>query len=224
MALCDPETRPLTNNMNEKIIATGIAALADVDNDIAHAVNQLGIPLPRIRPTGFEAFLSTIVSQQISIKAAQAIMGRVITLLPEVSAQALISQDDLSLRTAGLSLRKIDYAKGLAEAVITGRFDIDSLALMSDAQVIKSITSLRGFGRWSAEIYLLLCLKRQDIFPADDLALLEALKRLKNLPTRPSPKQARDLTVHWAPWRSVGSLLLWDYYREATARPAAESG
>ncbi|MEH6824630.1 MAG: DNA-3-methyladenine glycosylase 2 family protein [Motiliproteus sp.] len=202
--------------MNEQIIATGIAALADVDNDIAQAVDQLGIPSPRIRPAGFEAFLSAIISQQISTTAARAIMGRVITLMPVISAQALLSQNDLALRTAGLSFRKIEYAKGLADAVITGRFDIDSLGAMSDTEAIKAITSLRGFGRWSADIYLLLSLKRQDIFPADDLALLEALKRLKRLPTRPTPKQARELISHWAPWRSVGSLLLWDYYRKAT--------
>jgi DNA-3-methyladenine glycosylase II len=202
--------------MNQQIIATGIAALADVDNDIAQAVNQLGIPSPRNRPAGFEAFLSAIVSQQISTNAARAIMGRIMALLPEISAQALLSQDDLALRTAGLSYRKIEYAKGLAEAVETGRFDIDSLRAMSNAEAITAITSLRGFGRWSADIYLLLSLKRQDIFPADDLALLEALKRLKKLPTRPSSKQARELIAHWAPWRSVGSLLLWDYYRETT--------
>ncbi|MEH6473560.1 MAG: hypothetical protein V7752_20240 [Halopseudomonas sp.] len=208
--------------MTQQIIATGIAALADVDNDIAQAVDQLGIPSPRIRPAEFEAFLLAIVSQQISTPAARAIMGRVMTLLPEISAQALLSQDDFSLRNAGLSLRKIEYAKGLAAAVVTGRFDIDSLAAMDDAEAIKVITSLRGFGRWSAEIYLLLSLKRPDIFPADDLALLDALKRLKKLPARPSPKQARDLIAHWAPWRSVGSLLLWDYYRETTMKTAQQ--
>ncbi len=204
--------------MNEQLIATGITALAEVDNDIARAVGQLGIPAPRNRPVGFAAFLSAIVSQQISIHSAQAIMGRVVTLLPELSAQALLAQDEHSLRSAGLSSRKIEYAKGLADAVVTGRFDIDSLAMMNDAQAIRAITALRGLGRWSAEIYLLFSLKRQDIFPADDLALLEALKRLKRLATRPTPTQARELTAHWAPWRSIGSLLLWDYYREATIR------
>ncbi|MDP1466131.1 hypothetical protein Q6331_31010, partial [Klebsiella pneumoniae] len=70
-------------------------------------------------------------------------------------------------------------------------------------------------GRWSAEIYLMFSLKRSDIFPADDLALLFALGRLKGLSARPTPKQARDLVEHWSPWRSVGSLFLWHYYRGA---------
>ncbi|MCG8427333.1 MAG: hypothetical protein MI754_08265 [Chromatiales bacterium] len=203
--------------MNREFIATGMAALAEIDQDVAQAFENLGPPPPRIRPKGFETFLATIVSQQISTEAAKAIMGRVKQLLPEASAEALLSVDDQALREAGLSFRKIEYAKGLAEAAQSGRFDIDGLEVMSDSDAIDSITALRGFGRWSAEIYLMFSLKRPDIFPADDLALQVALGRLKKLPEKPTPKQARDLIAHWAPWRSVGSLFLWHYYRGAPA-------
>jgi DNA-3-methyladenine glycosylase II len=88
---------------------------------------------------------------------------------------------------------------------------------MDDATAIQAITALRGFGRWSAEIYLMFSLKRADIFPADDLALRVALGRLKGLEQRPTPGQARALVEHWAPWRSVGALFLWHYYRGAPA-------
>ncbi|MES9856248.1 MAG: hypothetical protein ABW166_06565 [Sedimenticola sp.] len=117
----------------------------------------------------------------------------------------------------GLSYRKIEYTKSLAEAVHAGRFNIDGLELMTDEEAIAEITTLRGFGRWSAEIYLMFSLNRQDVFPADDLALQVALGRLKKLPGKPTPKQARDLIAHWTPWRSVGSLFLWHYYRGAPA-------
>ncbi len=201
--------------MNKQTIASGMSALAGVDEDVARALDAIGPPPPRLRPQGFETFLSTIVSQQISKAAAAVIMGRVVKLLPAVSPQALLSVEDQLLRTAGLSLRKVEYAKGLAEAVVSGRFDIDGLAAMSDAEAIAAITALRGFGRWSAEIYLMFSLQRQDIFPADDLALQVALGRLKQLPNKPTAKAARDLIEHWSPWRSVGSLFLWHYYRGA---------
>jgi len=114
-----------------------------------------------------------------------------------------------------MSFRKIEYAKGLAEAQLAGTFDAEGLDQLSDEKVIESITALRGFGRWSAEIYLMFSLGRQDVFPADDLAIQVALGRLKGLEKKPTPKQARDLIEHWAPWRSVGSLFLWHYYRGA---------
>ncbi|WP_250655786.1 DNA-3-methyladenine glycosylase family protein [Alkalimarinus coralli] len=203
--------------MDAELINEGMNALAKIDRDVAEAYERLGAPAPRIRPKGFETFLSTIVSQQISTEAAQTILGRVKSILPDMSADALLTVADQDLRQAGLSFRKIEYAKGLAEAVYQGHFDVDGLEQMTDEEAITEITALRGFGRWSAEIYLMFSLNRRDIFPADDLALQVALGRLKQLTDKPTPKQARALIEHWAPWRSVGSLFLWHYYRGAPA-------
>lgn len=203
--------------MNTETIADSMATLAELDADIAHAYAQIGAPAPRHRPPGFETFLSTIVSQQISTEAARAIMGRVVACLPEVSAHGILDVDDQLLRQAGLSFRKIEYAKGLAGAMVSGAFDMDSLNTLSDEDAIQAITTLRGFGRWSAEIYLMFSLGREDIFPADDLALQIALQRLKKIPERLTPKRARGLVSHWSPCRSAGSLFLWHYYRGAPA-------
>jgi len=203
--------------MDEQQIATGMAALAAVDPDLASAFAQLGAPPPRQRPAGFETLVATLVSQQISTAAARAIMARVNALLPQLTPAALLALEPQQLRAAGLSLRKIEYARGLAQAVVTERFPIARLPALSDADAIEQITALRGFGCWSAEIYLMFSLRRADIFPADDLALLAALGRLKGLDARPTPKQARELTAHWSPWRSVGALFLWHYYHGAPA-------
>ncbi|MCL6414156.1 DNA-3-methyladenine glycosylase 2 family protein [Aestuariirhabdus sp. Z084] len=201
--------------MNKRQIAADLALLVTRDSQLANALAQVGPPPPRNRPAGFETFLSTIVSQQISTEAARAILGRVTALMPELSAPALLKLNSQDLRDAGLSFRKIEYAQGLAAAIVNGEFDIDALAQLDDADAIKAITALRGFGRWSAEIYLMFSLKRRDIFPADDLALLIALGRLKQLPGKPTPAQARELTTHWAPMRTTGALFLWHYYRGA---------
>lgn len=202
--------------MIDKIqIAQGLEALSDVDTDLAEAYALIGAPEPRVRPTGFSAFLSIIIGQQVSTEAANAIRGRVEALLGDVSAERVIAVEDQALREAGMSFRKIEYAKGLAAAQLEGTFDAEGLSKLTDEEVIASITALRGFGRWSAEIYLMFSLGRQDVFPADDLAIQVALGRLKGLEKKPTPKQARDLIEHWAPWRSVGALFLWHYYRGA---------
>lgn len=198
--------------MDEQVIADGLEALSAVDGDLSQALALVGSPPPRTRPSGFSAFLAIIIGQQVSTSAANAIRGRVEALLPNVDAASVMATETEALRTAGMSYRKIEYAKGLAEAQLNGTFDAEKL---SDDEVIESITALRGFGRWSAEIYLMFSLQRQDVFPADDLAILVALGRLKGLEKKPTPKQARLLVEHWQPYRSVGSLFLWHYYRGA---------
>ncbi|MCZ0927561.1 DNA-3-methyladenine glycosylase 2 family protein [Halomonas janggokensis] len=199
--------------MTPDTIKEAMQALASADRDIGRAYPLVGAPAPRQRDQGFATFFSTIVSQQLSTEAARAIMSRVNTLLPELHAQAVMDVEGQALRDAGLSWRKIEYAKGLAEAELAGTFSADGLEQLSDDEAIAAITQLRGFGRWSAEIYLMFSLKRLDIFPADDLALRVALGRLKGMDDKPTPRQARQLVEHWSPWRSVGSLFLWHYYR-----------
>lgn len=201
--------------MDKRAINRGMKALAAVDAEVADALEQFGPPAPRLRPAGFETLLAIIVSQQISTEAARAILGRVKALMPAVSADGLLALDDDALRAAGMSYRKIDYARTLAQAVADGDFDVDGLAQQADGEVVAAISSLRGFGRWSAEIYLMFSLRRRDVFPADDLALQIALGRLKGLDGKPTPRQARELVDHWTPWRSVGALFLWHYYRGA---------
>ncbi len=200
--------------MNHAHIKEALQGIADIDKDVAAVLNNIGYPEPRIRPAGFETFLNTIVSQQISLKAAETIWGRVCSLMPKVDAGNLLALPDTALREAGMSQRKMEYAQGLANAIMQGSFDPEALRTMSDQDAITAITNLRGFGRWSAEIYLMFSLRREDIFPADDLILLTSLQKLKHLPERPTPKKARDMIAHWSPWRSAGSLLLWHIHHQ----------
>jgi len=201
--------------MDEQHIEHALFALADIDDDIAKSLSEIGLPSPRVRPAGFETFLNTIVSQQISTKAAETIWGRVSSLMLNINAETLLTIPDTLLREAGLSQRKMEYAQGLATAIVTGDFNPKALTTMSDSNAIDAITQIRGFGRWSAEIYLMFSLQRQDIFPADDLILLTSLQKIKNLPERPTPKKARELIQHWSPWRSTGSLFLWHYHHQS---------
>lgn len=201
--------------MDQKQVINNIDNIACIDADVASAVVSLGYPQPRIRPQGFETFFSTIVGQQISTEAAAAIMQRVRDLLPRLDASSLLNLPEGALREAGLSTRKVEYAQGLANAILDGDFVPEDLQAMENKEAIRAITALRGLGVWSAEIYLMFSLQRDDIFPADDLALQVALQRLKGLTKRPTQREARTLIEHWSPWRSAGSLFLWHYYRGA---------
>ena len=201
--------------MDQSRIKRDLDKLALLDPDLQRGLDLVKYPRPRIREQGFDTLLSTIVSQQISTEAAASIMRRVRVLLPDMSAAAVLCLPAGALRDAGLSLRKVEYVEGLAQAMVEERFDPSKLEAMDDQTAIKAITSLRGFGPWSAEIYLMFSLQRGDIFPAGDLALRIALQKLKGIDTPLDEKQSRELVAPWSPYRSAGSLFLWHYYRGA---------
>lgn len=198
--------------MNKETIKQGVDAIALVDKDVAAALAIYSYPEPRIRAAGIETFFSIVVGQQLSTHAAAAIMARARELLPELTAQSILSKTDEKLGSIGLSKQKITYVKGMAQAILNKKFDPDALQYLDNKTAIQTITALKGFGPWSAEIYLMFSLQRQDIFPSGDLALLIGLQKLKGLDEKPTPKEAQEIIKHWSPWRSVGSLFLWHYY------------
>jgi DNA-3-methyladenine glycosylase II len=197
-------------------LEAGLDALAEGDAEVRAALERLGRPAPRVRPPGFATLLRIVTAQQVSTHAASAIWRRLETRLGVVTPDALLAVPVADLRAAGLSARKAGYATGLARAVADGTLDLDALAHAEDETVVAAITALKGFGRWSAEIYLLFALGRADAFPADDLALRLALGRLKNVEARPATSSARALVAPWAPYRGCGAIFLWHYHGGAT--------
>ena len=200
--------------MNKNSIKKGIDAIALKDKEVNRALIKIGYPEDRKWPDGFETFVSIIVSQQLSTKAADAILKRINQLLPDLTPEKLLAKRAATLRKTGLSERKVEYLRGLSLAIKKDEFSPEALKKMSDEAAIKSICSLHGLGEWSAEIYLIFSLGRKDIFPANDLALQIALQKLKNLSEKPTPKTARKIIEHWSPQRSFGSLFLWRYYKK----------
>jgi DNA-3-methyladenine glycosylase II len=138
-------------------------------------------------------------------------------------AEVLLALPEAALREAGLSRPKIAYARGLADAVVSGRITPDAFPAMDDEAVIAAISALEGFGRWSAEIYLLFALCRRDAFPAADLALAASAQALFGLAERPKEKALRALAEPWAPYRGLAARLLWHHWRHLRSRPAFDS-
>jgi DNA-3-methyladenine glycosylase II len=202
--------------LDQARLEAGLEALAARDAELRAALGRIGPPTPRVRPPGFATLLRIVTAQQVSTHAAAAIWGRLEACVGAVTPQGLLAVPVADLRAAGLSARKVEYATGLARAVADGRLDLDALGRADDEAVVAAITALKGFGRWSAEIYLLFALGRADAFPADDLALRLALGRLKGVEERLATAPARELVAPWAPWRGCGAIFLWHYYGAAT--------
>lgn len=191
--------------------------LAARDDDLAQAIRLVGKPPPRRRPPGFASLLWIIVGQQVSTASANAIWRKLSGEGEPPTAEEFLLLSDERLKAAGFSRAKMVYGRDLAASILEGRLDLAALADMSDDEAVASITAVRGLGRWSAEIYLLSCLCRPDVLPADDLALLAAAQRVKRLAVRPSAGAFRLMAEPWRPWRSVAARLLWHYYRQAPA-------
>ncbi len=198
-------------------LAETLEAVGKIDPNIAAIVQQYGVPEPRFRAHGFTTLLRIIVSQQLSTKAAASIWGRIEALFSnQVNHSSVLKQEDDDLRACGLSWRKVEYSKALAARFESGDLNADDLVNMDTEQVIKELTTIKGFGVWSAEIYAMFALRHEDVFPAGDLALQVGIQRLLELKQRPTEKQAREIAVRWSPYRSSVSLMLWKYYGAAT--------
>lgn len=194
-------------------IAEGAAHLSAAEPRFANALQQTG-PLPlRLRKDGFSALLDAIVSQQVSVAAADAIWGR-ISSAGLTGPRKLKAASDDELRACGLSRQKMRYARALAEAGIR----YNALRDMPTDDVIVTLTEVPGIGRWTAEIYAMFSLGRADVFAPGDLALQESARILFDLPERPTEKTLRQLSEDWAPWRAVAARLLWAYYHVAKDR------
>lgn len=194
-------------------VAEGADHLSRVEPRFAAAYALTG-PLPlRLRKDGFAALLDAIVSQQVSVAAADAIWGRLKAAgLTGPRKIAWASDDDL--RACGLSRQKIRYARELAAANIR----YPALRETPTDEVIDTLIAVPGIGRWTAEIYAMFSLARADVFAPGDLALQEAARMLFELEARPSEKALREQSAAWAPWRGVAARLLWAYYRVAKER------
>ena len=191
-------------------------ALAAADPVMARIIRRH----PRIalvsRGDAFATLARSIVGQQISVKAADAVWGRVFASCAEFTPPAVLRKRATTLRACGLSERKVEYVRDLAAHFVSRRVDPVAMRSMHDEAVIAALTDIRGIGRWTAEMFLIFNLLRPNVLPLDDLGLLKAVSRhyLDDEPTerllkRDGRARVEALASPWAPWRSVATWYLW---------------
>ena len=187
--------------------------MAAAEPAVAKALETHGYPAPRIRPTGYATLLRTIVGQQVSVAAADSVWRKLEAEVGEGCPPAeLLARDFDALRACGMSRQKQGYARSLAQLVLAGEVDLDALPA-DDEAAIAELTKIKGIGRWSAEIYLLFAEGRPDIWPAGDLAVMQAIGDIVGLAERPDEKATRALAEGWRPHRGAVAIFAWHVYQ-----------
>jgi DNA-3-methyladenine glycosylase II len=189
-----------------------IAYLKAADPVLGIIIGQVDLRPRRRRASHFHYLVGSIISQQLSTKAADTIMTRFRALFPgrHFPAPAEVAAVPMKkLRGVGLSNQKASYIKDLAGHIATGKISFKKLRRLDDEEVIVQLTAVRGIGRWTAEMFLMFALERPDIFSYGDLGLRNALKKLYKLRASPTPRQAEKITAAWRPHRTLASRYLW---------------
>ena len=182
-----------------------------------------GLPPLRRAEGGLPGLLRIITEQMISLQAADAIWRRIEKELAPLDPPAILRRRHTTLMKLGLSGAKSRTFRALAQAAHAGEFQVDSLHLHADDEIIASLVALPGIGPWTADIYVLSCLGRADAWPTGDLALQASAADLFGLERRPDARAMLALAQDWRPWRSVAARLLWAHYRSLKGLPQAVS-
>lgn len=186
--------------------------LAAHDQDLKEVLENHGYPPMWTRENTFETLVHIILEQQVSLASALAALNKLKEKMQEITPEHILKLTDEELRKCYVSRQKIVYIRGLAEAIIKGEIDLEKLSEMSDDDARKTLVSLKGIGNWTVDVYLMFTLQRADIFPIGDLAAVNALKRLKQLPSKVAREEIVEISEQWKPFRSVASMMLWHYY------------
>jgi len=158
----------------------------------------------------FAVLVESIISQQLATSAAEVIFRRFRKIYPKFpTAAQILSTRKSKLRAAGLSGMKIDYLKDLARNIKEGRLNMKLLSKMCDEEVIDHLTQVKGIGRWTAEMFLIFSLGRQDVLPVHDLGLRKGAQMAFSLPDLPKPKELEKMGERWRPYRSMATWYLW---------------
>lgn len=208
-------TEAIATDLSPRSYRRAVKFLSNLDADWARHIAAVGPCRHEAKPARepYEALVRAIAYQQLHAKAGDAILGRLLALYPGApfpSSKQLLGTDPESQRACGFSAAKLATIRGIAQAAVDGVVpSLDEARCLPDAALIERLTSLRGVGRWTVEMFLIYSLERSDILPVDDFGVREGYRRLKGLGKTPTPRQMREAGETWSPWRTVAAWYLW---------------
>ncbi|MFZ5518326.1 MAG: DNA-3-methyladenine glycosylase family protein [Candidatus Zhuqueibacterota bacterium] len=202
----------MLQQLDEKTFLTGCRFLEKRDPVFLTIVGQFGYPRIWFREPGFATLLHIILEQQVSLASARATFQRLLDSVPSLTPANFLRFDEVGLKGIGFSRQKARYCQDLAGRIERGELNLDQLTALSDETVRTELMVVKGVGPWTANIYLMIALRRPDVWPGSDLALIQTIQELKALKQRPTPAEAQQFAEAWKPWRSVATRLLWHYY------------
>jgi DNA-3-methyladenine glycosylase II len=187
-------------------------SLAKKDKHLRTVIQQYGYPPMWTRSANFQTLIHIILEQQVSLASARAALNKLRQRIGIVTARKLLTLSDEELRACYFSRQKTVYARCLANAIVSGEINLKRLPSQQDAEVRQQLKTIKGIGDWTVDVYLIFALQRVDVFPLGDLAMVSALKELKQLPKQVTHDKLLLLADKWRPYRSVATMLLWHYY------------
>jgi DNA-3-methyladenine glycosylase II len=182
------------------------------DSDLKLIIEQYNYPPMWIRDNTFATLILTILEQQVSLASAFAAFQKLKEKIALITPQNVLQLSDEELRECYFSRQKIVYARGLANALINEEINLQQFEFEEDSVVRTTLKKFKGIGEWTTDIYLIHALRRLDIFPLGDLALVNALKEIKRLDVTTGKEELLKLSEPWKPYRSIASMILWHYY------------
>jgi DNA-3-methyladenine glycosylase II len=204
--------------LTRRTLLSAVRALAITDPALAASVERFGPPPLWAREPSYATLVHLVLEQQVSLASARAAFDRLeVALAGTVEPRAFLGLSDADLRAIGFSRQKAGYARDLAGALADG-FDLEGLAGLSDDEVRTNLMRLRGIGRWTADIYLIMCLRRPDVWPHGDQALATATRELLELPAQPTFDALELRARSWRPHRATAARILWHYYLSVRGR------
>lgn len=199
-------------SLNEVEYARGIEHLSSRDEHLRGVIEVHGAPPLWVREPGFATLLYIILEQQVSLASAKATYAKLIVEVKRLTPGRFLKLTTRQLKRVGFSRQKMLYARILAKEMATRRLKLHTLHAMEDEDVRARLTALKGIGPWTAENYLLMALRRPDVWPASDLALQIAVQQVKGLRKRPTAEKLDKMSEAWRPWRSVATRIFWHHY------------
>lgn len=193
------------------IVITATAYLSDIDPIMRATIERVGPCTLQPDPDILNALVDAIISQQISVKAADAIMARVRAALPEgkVTLEALRTLSFEDLRGLGLSTPKARYILNIIEHIDSRQLQLERLSDLDDEEIITQLTAVKGIGRWTAEMCLIFVFGRPDVLPVDDLGFVEGVRQAYQLAERPTKRELREQAELWRPYRTFATWYMW---------------
>ena len=164
------------------------------------------------RRTGFSTLVHIILEQQVSLKSAKAMLLRLQSSIDPFTPERFVALGESHLRELGVTRQKSAYLLHLSGSILKGELNLNRFSRMHDDDVRQQLTRIKGIGSWSADVYLLMAMRRADIWPAGDLALGVAAKELLRLERRPTPDELETIAEKWRPYRAVAARMLWQHY------------
>ena len=199
---------PLTS----KTLLQAARELAARDETLARILVTHGAPPMWRRATSFSTLVHIILEQQVSLKSAKAMLLRLQSKIDPFTPEQFVQLGDTYLRGLGVTRQKSAYLLHLSGSILSGDLSLAKLSRMPDEEVRQRLTRIKGIGLWSADVYLLMAMRRADIWPAGDLALAVAAKELWSLERRPTPLELEQIAEKWRPYRAVAARMLWQHY------------